>query len=172
MKSGGGKNKGTSFERKVCKELSKFANPDAKEDLFWRSAISGGRSTIQMKKGLKNIKQSGDITCIDERGAWLIPELFICECKFYKNLDIVSSIVNRKGKLYTFWKQISKLAKKLDRYPMLIAKQNRLPTLFITNGRGLHELNTFIDSEKTIRPIISSRQMKICLYKEVLQCRT
>src|SRR5690242_5955748 len=98
MKHGGGKQKGSSFERKVCKVLSRFVDPDGTDTHFWRSAMSGGRSTIQRKKGIRNDKQVGDITCVSNKGAWLT-DLFLIECKFYKDLNLASGLLFGKGKL-------------------------------------------------------------------------
>ena len=53
MRKGGGKAKGSSFERLICKELSLWITGGEHQDVFWRSAMSGGRSTVAMKKGDK-----------------------------------------------------------------------------------------------------------------------
>jgi len=46
MRKGGGKAKGASFERDICRRLSLWVSAGKQEDVFWRSAMSGGRSTV------------------------------------------------------------------------------------------------------------------------------
>jgi len=62
MRRGGGKSKGTHFERKICYQLCAwwFGEPDA-EDGFWRSHASGARATNRAKKGKDTTNQAGDI---------------------------------------------------------------------------------------------------------------
>lgn len=170
MRKGGGKAKGASFERKVCEDLSRFVEPDGEDTLYWRSAMSGGRGTVQAKKGIKNKTQLGDITCVHSKGEWLT-NLFVIECKFYAKLEIESSLLNKKGKLYKFWKQIRKIARKNDRHPILIAKQNRTPILMIFDKKGHHAWETFKGSAGMPFIRASKINMTICLYEEVLQCR-
>jgi len=163
-----GKNKGSSFERKVCWDLSRLIDPKGEDTLFWRSAMSGGRSTIQKRKGIKNTTQLGDITAVHEKGLYLT-ELFVIECKFYKSLGIESSLLVQKGQLYKFWKLVKKVAKRNDRSPILIAKQNRSPVLIIFDKNGLQKWNTF---GQEANPIIYARRtnMYMCLYNEVIKC--
>jgi len=42
MKKGGGKNKGSSFERKICKELSLWWSGGKSDSIFYRTGGSGG----------------------------------------------------------------------------------------------------------------------------------
>ena len=62
------KQKGAEFERKICKQLSRWIDSN-REDLFWRSAMSGGRATLKSNKGEVS-GQAGDITSIDKIGQW------------------------------------------------------------------------------------------------------
>lgn len=139
MRKGGGKQKGAQFERQVCWDLSRYVDPDGDDTLFWRSAMSGGRATVQRRKGVKNTTQAGDITPIHSKGSWLT-DLFVIECKFYKDLDLGPSILFKKGKLSQFWKEVRKKAKEQGKHPMLIAKQNRADTLVVLTTKGRHEL--------------------------------
>jgi hypothetical protein len=132
MKSGGGKAKGASFERKICVALSQWVSSKQRKDLFWRSAMSGGRATLGLRKGDKHLTQGGDVSAIDPLGA-LLTGRFCIEIKFYKDLDLAAFWLGR-GTLYRFWERASEDAKKYGKEPMLIAKQNLYPTLVLVSG--------------------------------------
>lgn len=134
------KQKGATYERDICKKLSVWASGGFREDLFWRSAMSGGRSTIQFKKGKLNRSQSGDISSIDRLGSEFI-EKFCIECKHYQNLDLIPGIVHNRGALHGFWRKLCKDAIAIDKLPILLAKQNRLPSLLLISPAGALILN-------------------------------
>lgn len=168
-KGGKGKRKGSKFERQLCWALSRFVDPDGTDTIFWRSAMSGGRATVQQHKGIKNVNQAGDITCIDEKGAWLTG-MFCIESKFYKDLDIDSGLLSGMGLLAKFWKKHCKVSKKNDRHPLLIAKQNRTQTLALFDGRGHH---AFQAMGHETNPVMISYKLKpnaiICLFDKVFK---
>lgn len=167
MKKGGGKQKGASFERQVCTDLSRFVDPDGSDTLYWRSAMSGGRATVQARSGVRNSTQLGDITCVHPRGEWLT-SLMVIECKFYKDLNFGNSILFKKGNLYTFWKQVKKIAKKNDRHPLLIAKQNKSPAIVVFDKMGLQSFTTLGNEVKVIATSLRSG-MYIALYDQVFK---
>lgn len=142
MRKGGGPAKGSKFERDICKRLSQFVDPSSTEPIFWRSASSGGRATIQNKGGIKNTRQLGDIIPTGTEGAWLA-EYFIVECKHNKKLDLENFFIKQTGKLWKFWKKLKKDCKQHERAPLLIARQNNTPTLLITNTSGTNSLSEF-----------------------------
>ena len=82
MKQGAGKQKGSSFERKICKELSLWITDGERDDLFWRSSNSGGRATIVAVDGTRHT-QSGDISAIHPLGH-AFTETFVVECKHHR----------------------------------------------------------------------------------------
>ena len=130
-----GKQKGSSFERKTCKELSLWISYGIREDLFWRSAMSGGRSTVALKKGKKFKTSSGDISAIHSLG-FQLTEKFLIECKHYKNLEFAGLIHNR-GKLVAFWQKAQMEAINHSQLPILIAKQNNYPTVAVMCRGGM-----------------------------------
>lgn len=142
MRRGGGKQKGAAFERKICEQLSRMIQPDTDETLFWRSAMSGGRSTVQHKKGKRNTTQSGDITCVHPDGNWLTAHFFI-EAKFYRNLQIQSALLEDRGALANFWRIACNQAQRHKKHPMLIARENRTRTLLLLTPAGHKSLTTF-----------------------------
>lgn len=135
MKAGGGHAKGASFEREVAKRLSKWISKDETDALLWRSAMSGGRATLQRRKGVMNQKQAGDLSAISADGERFL-DSFLIECKFYKNLQLASGILFDKGDLFAFWRKLSEEARDRDREPMLIVKQNLIVPLVLLRHRG------------------------------------
>ena len=138
MRAGGGKQKGSSFERAICKELSLWVSGGEEEDLFWRSAMSGGRATVAAKRG-RAVRQYGDITAVSARGNWLTDN-FIIECKAYNKLGMDNLIFYRKGLLATFVRRLSILAETsgVSYSFMLIFKENRKPPMILL-GRLCYE---------------------------------
>jgi hypothetical protein len=136
MRAGGGKSKGSSFERLICNELSKWISKGERDDLFWRSAMSGGRATVGRKKGIKRDAQAGDISAIDAEGNCLT-NLFSIECKSYASLVIDTLVFPKKGGMVSFWKQCRTDAEAAMKQPMLIAKQNKFQTLIGLNRAGI-----------------------------------
>lgn len=127
-----GKAKGSAFEREVCKELSLWVSRGERKDLYWRSAMSGGRATIGKRKGEDLAHQAGDISAVHPDGHVLTDKYYI-ECKFYRDLDIKAFLVG-KGKLSAFWKEAVTQSHIHKRLPLLIAKQNMLPTLVLVEA--------------------------------------
>ena len=126
---GGGKAKGASFERDVCKKLSLWVSDGKREDLYWRSAMSGGRATLGHRKGKDLRHQAGDICAVHPEGHKLT-ERFYIECKHYRDLDL-GGLLFKKGKLFNFWVATEAEATKHERLPLLIAKQNNFKTLVL-----------------------------------------
>jgi hypothetical protein len=126
MRAGGGKSKGAQFERDACVMLSKWVTNDTQHDIFWRSAMSGGRATVAHKrKGQKLSSQAGDVSCVHPAGAAFISS-FVVECKFYADLNF-DGLLTGKGKLVEFWNKLKAEARAHDKSPFLVCKQNRLP---------------------------------------------
>lgn len=127
-----GKQKGASFERVVCKELSLWISGGKQKDLFWRSAMSGGRATLGFARGEKLSRQAGDISAVHPDGHQLTDAYYV-ECKFYRDLEL-GAFLEGRGKLARFWAEADKGARKHDRAPLLIAKQNITPTLVLVRA--------------------------------------
>lgn len=132
MRPGGGKAKGAEFERWVCKKLSLWVSHGANEDLFWRSAMSGGRASVHRKKGGKGgiSRQAGDITATAPEGHALTDQWYI-ECKFVADLKLESWLLKDEGDLARFWNTAKIEAKAHGRDPMMIVRQNRGDPLLI-----------------------------------------
>ena len=66
------KAKGNSFEREICKTLSLWWTGKKRDDVFWRTATSGGRAKVRSKQGDSTFGQYGDIQATDPIGQPLI----------------------------------------------------------------------------------------------------
>lgn len=125
MKSGGGKAKGGEFERQICKKLSLWVSNNLHDDLFWRSAMSGGRATVRGKKGKETASGHGDITAVTPEGN-LLTDYFVIECKSHKSLGFDLHVYGH-GPLTEIWAKLRKECN--DKKPMLVLKENRRPAL-------------------------------------------
>lgn len=130
MRRGGGKGKGSAFERLVCKRLSMWVSHGEREDLFWRSAMSGGRATVGRRKGVDLAHHAGDISATHPDGHLLTDQWYI-ECKAYKDLRIESAMIEGKGTLANFWREACEQATAHKRMPLLILKQNNTRMLLV-----------------------------------------
>jgi hypothetical protein len=131
VRPGGGNPKGGAYEREVCRRLSLWVSNGASTDLFWRSAMSGGRATVQLRAGKVNVRQSGDICAIDPLGYPFVEANFV-EVKHYKDLAIARGFVCQTGTLIDFWRHAKREAAKYGKHPLLVARQNLYPTMAIT----------------------------------------
>lgn len=167
VKKGGGKAKGAKFEREVCKQLSRWVSAGAHEDLFWRSAMSGGRATVAHAKGNKLNRQAGDICSVSPEGHVLTDKFYI-ELKFYKSLDL-GSLLFGKGKLADFWKETVTQARKYGKSPFLVAQENRRAALVLVPNEGA-TLRHFIGSNDltALARVFWRRQCSIFLLEDVL----
>lgn len=130
-----GKQKGASFERATCVKLSLWVSNGEQEDLYWRSAGSGSRSTVAFKRGKRLAAQAGDITCIHPRGEPFTNKFF-CECKHYRDLNF-QGLLAGKGHLAEFWSEAKEQSNRYTKLPLMIAKQNRLPTVICLSTEGM-----------------------------------
>lgn len=133
--------KGSAFERDICKQLSKWVTHGKRADVFWRTAMSGGRSTVAQKKG-KVVRQSGDICAVSHEGVPFLSDWYV-ECKHYKRIDLGQWLLNNQGKIVNWWARAKKEARQHGKQPMLIIKQNTWPVLVITKCGGLVAASQF-----------------------------
>lgn len=137
MQAGKGKLKGSRFERDVCRALSLWLSQGEREDVFWRSAMSGGRATIAMNKEMKLSAAAGDISTITALGERLLRHIYI-ECKSYNDLQMFSGVTKQTGFLWKFWNDTQKQAARYDKSPMLIAHQNVMPTVCLIADSAMY----------------------------------
>jgi len=126
------KQKGAAFERSICKQLSLWVSGGKREDLFWRSAMSGGRATVHKDKS-KVGAQAGDICSIDPMSSELVSKYYI-ECKNYKDLNFDSYIYSDKGILSSLIEETLKQSYLYNKKLMMIFKEARRPIMVATNS--------------------------------------
>ena len=140
-------------------QLSRVVDPHGKETHFWRSAQSGGRATIQKRKGINNVAQAGDVVCITQHPKALeFSKQFYIECKHVKDLNIDTSVLKGRGLLKQFWAKACVEARESGKLPMLIARQNIFGTLLILNNHGETALRLMGYLEYL--PMLSTRMMQ------------
>lgn len=122
--------KGSSFERVHCVQFSLWVSDGERKDLFWRTAMSGGRSTVHKKAG-HIIRQAGDMCAVAPEG-FPFADLFYMEFKHLKSLNIAECIFKKTGMLAGIWDHTLREARERGKKPMVIARQNMFPTLVIT----------------------------------------
>ena len=126
MKPGGGHRKGASFERRICRTLSRWLTHGKRDDLFWRTAISGGSATTGLKSGISRPRQAGDVGLIDPEGRRLL-DLAVVEVKALRDFQIKNLMVGAPSKLMRIWAKADSDARQYNRRALVICKQNRTP---------------------------------------------
>jgi hypothetical protein len=138
-----GKAKGGEFERVICKRLSLWITNGDKIDVFWRSAMSGGRATVSKGK----VRQGGDITAVAPEGHKLTDKYYI-EIKHLKNISL-DSMIKDNGPLIKIWDKTLDEAAKYNKHPVLIFRKNGWPIVVCLTHDGEVDLktgyNTFLE---------------------------
>jgi hypothetical protein len=167
MRPGGGKGKGSAFERKVCVDLSLMISGGKQSDIFWRSAMSGGRATSRIRRAknryrrsVDNVRQGGDICAVAPEGNAFSEHWFV-ECKFVRRLNLDGFLMLNIGPLAQFWKIAKEQAARHNREPMVIAKQNNGPIIVVTN---IGALEHYTASQLTSH----ARSCDVSLYHDML----
>lgn len=160
------KQKGGQFERDICKALSRWLSNGTREDLFWRSAMSGGRSTVAAKGGKKLNAQCGDITSVDPLGNILTDDCYF-ECKHLKHFsldDLIKGNMSAKS-LLTIWNTTKTEAERYnDRNPVLIFRQNLWPTILCTDHIGVD----FFNADDLVFATAPPHRMRFIRFDELL----
>ena len=159
------KAKGSKFERQVCALLSMWVSNNKSADLFWRSAISGGRATRRVTKhGAQGV--SGDICAVGEGGHALTSAYHI-ECKHVVNMAFASFVLKGNGFLATEWMRCRRQAVQHNKWPMLIAKQNLLPAIVVVSSDDMRALRLH-EAEKSMSISLLDHDCSIWLLTDVL----
>ena len=94
--------KGGDFEREFCKRLSDWWEP-GRDDIFWRTAGSGGRAKRRGRSGKTTHGHHGDICATDHSGDPFV-ELFTVELKRgYSSHSIQDLIDKPPAKADVLW---------------------------------------------------------------------
>lgn len=132
-----GHGKGPQFERECCKRLSLWLSGGKRDDLMWRTAMSGGRATMARRGGKLNLAQLGDFCSIAPESARFC-SLFFCDAKFYRELDIRGMLVpGRATGVADMWRACRVEARRAKREPLLIVKENRFGAFVVLRSSGI-----------------------------------
>ena len=132
----GKSNKGSNFEREICKQLSLWWSDDKDEDIFWRTAGSGARATTRAKKGKKTYGNDGDIQAVNPIGE---PLMKVCNIELKRGYskhtitDLIDKPKKAKKQMYEkFIEQtIEENTNSGAKYWMLITKRDRREALVL-----------------------------------------
>jgi len=137
-KGGMGKRKGGSYEITVARILSKWFDPDAKVDLFWRSASSGAQASMAKRFGRKS-NQWGDIKASSDETMFVTDAVFF-EVKFYKDWRIDTVLTNKGCLIRDWWIKCYQEATAVNKIPVLIFKRNNSPDFILFSDKFVMEL--------------------------------
>lgn len=138
MRPGGGKEKGSEFERQTGVKLSLWVSGGARSDLFARNILSGGTFTNKLKKEDRELNMPGDLMA-GHPLAFEFLSTFMIECKHYADLNFEAFLFDGgRSFLGKVMAQSRKQAKHVKLWPLIIARQNRRPTVVIC-GRTVGE---------------------------------
>ena len=127
-------NKGSAFERDVCRVLSLWWTHNERDDVFWRTSGSGARAKTRSKKEQQTFGQYGDVQATDPIGQPLIDLCTIELKRGYSNVDltyILDKPENAKQQTYeSFIEQVkTDYHNAKSKTWMLITKRDRRNTL-------------------------------------------
>lgn len=110
--------KGGSFEREICKDLSKWIQGTEKPYIFWRGRGSGGTFTTSHLVGEDF---AGDVYAVRDEGRFFT-NIFSIELKTgYKESSLDKFLkYNKSDPIKDFWEQCTTDAQKSAKLPLLI----------------------------------------------------
>ncbi len=133
-------NKGGSYEREVCKRLSLWWTHQERDDVFWRSAGSGGRAKVRGRRGVSTYGSDGDIGLLDPIGKPFI-DLIMMEIKrgypHYTLDDILDRAAKSKRQRWEeFHQQVieSWIISKRWTWMLLVKRDNRDEMIYIPHS--------------------------------------
>ena len=151
-------NKGSGFERSICKQLSLWLSKGKSNAILWRSTTSGARATVRARKGLETPNSYGDVTAIDPIGAPLIDLVSIELKRGYSGQLTIQDLLDSNQKeplLLKFWKQAERdrlIGKR--RWSWLIFQRDRRQACIIFNKSFWNFLTNYAGGSKSLRLLL------------------
>ena len=166
-KKGSGKEKGNSFERSICKLLSEWWAGEG-ADIYWRTANSGGRSTVRSRKKVES-KHCGDVGAIDAIGEPLLKVVSLELKRGYKGVSLSDLLDRSESSAQTKIEEWIQQAKDAQRnsgslHWMIIHKRDKKSALVIhpyTLFRHLLQVDAFQDVQQEYARFECSYREKI-----------
>jgi len=135
VRPGGGKDKGSSWERESGRILSLWLTAGARGDIFSRNVLSGGAFTVAQSLGKQTSRMPGDLMAAHPLAFTFLSQ-FMIECKHLQSLEIEQYFFDQAGK--SFLNQIIVYAEQQAAQGgleyMVVAKQDRKPPLVFVAG--------------------------------------
>lgn len=135
-----GKDKGNAFERIICHRLSNWWTHGMRDDVFWRSAASGGRATNRANYGKKTAGSYGDI-CSTDPSSNPFTDLLTVELKRgyskFTVFDLMDRHYDAKMQLWEEWYcQVHRSWLQSGSYSWLMiqCRDGRVPIVFFPEG--------------------------------------
>jgi hypothetical protein len=125
VKRGGGGQKGSRFEREVCKQLSLWWSGGSDDAVFYRSHGSGARATARSRRGKDTPNSHGDVMAVDPSGQPLL-DLMTIELKRGYNRSTFQDLVDGSGEWNNWIGQAKESAEGGGSYGwLIIAKRDK-----------------------------------------------
>jgi hypothetical protein len=144
MRKGGGKAKGSQFERDSGRLLSLWLTDCARGDIFSRNVLSGGAFTAATKAGKASSRMPGDLMAAHPL-AFRFLSKFSVECKHHANIKLMQYLLDPKGtsELARIISLARHQAEHIKLEFMVISKQNRVePIVFVSEPVGSRMLDS------------------------------
>jgi len=100
--------KGSGFERGICKQLSLWWTDGKSNAGFWRSTTSGARATVRARQGLETPNSYGDVCSLDSDAHSLMDHVSIELKRGYSGQLTIQDLLDSNQAeplLLKFWKQ-------------------------------------------------------------------
>lgn len=124
--------KGAQFEIWLCRRLTQWVTGQPKPEVFWRSAVSGAKATIDAAAGREAV-MGGDIIAIAPAARFFC-DRYSVEAKkravYGDFLGVMSGSL--KTGLWAWWLQCCRDAARDGKQPFLVFKENRSPVYLMT----------------------------------------
>ncbi len=135
MRSGGGKAKGSAFERECGKLISLWLTHGERPDIMSRNVLSGGSFTNAENAGKVSSRMPGDMMAAHPL-AFRFLSRFSVECKHLKDIGLLQYMLDprQQNPLAIIIALARRQAKSINCEFMVIAKQNRHDAVVIIDG--------------------------------------
>ena len=148
-------NKGAKWEREICKSLSRWWSihymGQNRDDIFWRTAGSGGRATSRRKGLQRTAEQYGDLKA-DHKEGKPFTDFFLVEMKRGYNdainlCTLIDCPLDMKMPIVVSWylKAESERIYARRKAVLLLFKRDRRDAVVMIDMRTLHSLENQVD---------------------------
>jgi len=135
VRKGGGKEKGSAWERECGKLISLWLTHGERGDIMARNVLSGGSFTTAENAGKVSSRMPGDMMAAHPL-AFRFLSRFSVECKHLKDIGLLQFVLDprQQNSLALIIALARRQAKAIDCEFMVIAKQNRHDAVVFVDG--------------------------------------